>query len=83
VLKAIGHGIAGSLGQFCVPLDDFDATWIELPMPPPAQPVRIWLQRITPTADYIGAVACVGAERRLRCFVFPIYSGAIRPGGAP
>lgn len=71
VLKAIGSGITGSLAQFRVPTNNYRPTWIELPAPHYAHS-RCWLQQLEPHSEYIAAVACLGAERLLRCFAFAI-----------
>jgi 4'-phosphopantetheinyl transferase len=67
-LKAVGCGITGSLAAFSVAGDTSDAMWVDLVMPRLETLCRCWLQRIALGEDYIGAVACVGSRRRLRCF---------------
>ncbi len=64
VLKALGRGIAGPLGDFCVPTDALAGEWVKLPSS------RCWLQQVVPCADYIAAVACLNAQRSVRCFTF-------------
>jgi 4'-phosphopantetheinyl transferase len=70
VLKAVGSGMTGSLASFCVPADEFDAAWIELPAPIAHSPQRCWLHALAPCRGYVGAVACLGHQRRVRPFVF-------------
>jgi len=62
VVKALGSGITGSLATFRVPTEMHDGAWIEL------LPARCWLQPLLPAPGYLGAVACVGAPRSIRCF---------------
>jgi 4'-phosphopantetheinyl transferase len=67
-LKAVGSGITDSLAAFSVAADASHAMWVDLAGPRSETLCRCWLQRIALGEDYIGAVACVGSPRRLRCF---------------
>ena len=68
ILKSVGSGITGKLDTFGVPVKEFDATWIGLPAQVGFErPIRCWLQELSPCQDYVGAVACVGEPRNLRC----------------
>jgi 4'-phosphopantetheinyl transferase len=69
ILKAIGVGIIGSLAAFQVPMN-LDEAYVEVPANGGATPARCWLQRIAPADEYLAAVACVGAQREIRCFEF-------------
>jgi 4'-phosphopantetheinyl transferase len=70
VLKSLGSGITGSLAAICVPTDDFRAVWIDLPSQHSNLHSRCWLQQLAPGPGYVGAVACLGEERLVRCFAF-------------
>jgi len=64
VLKALGKGITGSLADFQVSIDKHWQGWIECGRTP------CWAQRLTLGDEYIGAVACAGRERSVRCWTF-------------
>lgn len=70
VLKALGSGVTGSLASFSVPTDEFRGAWIDLPSTLSKSHSRCWLHALRPCAGYMGAVACLGDERRLRLFAF-------------
>lgn len=70
VLKATGSGITGSLSSLRLPTDEFETEWIELPAPISESHERCWLQALAPCRGYVGAVACLGEERRVRLFSF-------------
>lgn len=71
VLKAVGTGISGLLNDFRVSLEEINAEWVRWSREAEngGQP-RCWLQRLSPSGDYLGAVACVGAERTVRTWTF-------------
>ncbi len=69
VLKAIGSGITGALASFHVPADGFDAASIALPAQVSDIHRRCWLRSLAPCPGYVGAVACLGDERRVRSFL--------------
>jgi 4'-phosphopantetheinyl transferase len=70
VLKAVGRGITGSLASFQVPMNDREDVWIDLPVQSTEGHSRCWLQPLAPCDGYLGAVACLGEERTVRCFAF-------------
>jgi 4'-phosphopantetheinyl transferase len=70
VLKAVGRGITGSLAAFRVPANEFRDAWILLPAQFSNEHSRCWLRPLTPCEGYVGAVACLGEERAVRCFEF-------------
>jgi 4'-phosphopantetheinyl transferase len=72
VLKALGHGITGSLAEFQVPINEFISTWIDLPAELFPQHARCWLHRLAPCDGYRGAVATLGAERDVYCYEFDL-----------
>jgi 4'-phosphopantetheinyl transferase len=67
VLKALGVGVTRPLDFFVGCSLCEDGTWIEVPVAGRAS-IRCHLLPLAPGADYIGAVACLGARRRPRCF---------------
>jgi 4'-phosphopantetheinyl transferase len=70
VLKALGCGITGSLASFRVPTDDFRAVHLDLQFQLSGKHSRCWLHQLLPCQGYVGAVACLGEERLVRCFAF-------------
>jgi 4'-phosphopantetheinyl transferase len=68
VLKALGTGVTQSLGFFVGLNDRPDGAWIDVPRSDAASIARCWLQSLAPAADYVGAIACLGVQRRPRCF---------------
>jgi 4'-phosphopantetheinyl transferase len=73
VLKAIGTGVTGSLASFKVPTAEyFGAAWIDLPPPLSPNFSRCWLHELAPCQHYVGAVACCGPKRNVRCFALDV-----------
>ena len=70
VLKAIGMGITGSLAAFHVPNLNDEGAYVEVPTHPHGRPTQIWLQQFMLSNDYLAAVACADALRKVRCFEF-------------
>jgi 4'-phosphopantetheinyl transferase len=71
VLKAFGAGITGLLADFQVPTNEKCQTWVELPARPQVSgKPRCWLQHLKPCDGYVGAIACVESERRVRSWTF-------------
>ena len=67
VLKAIGTGVTRPLDFFVGNAFVEQGDWIEVPAAG-GNVVRCDLHSLIPSADYIGAVACLEARRRPRCF---------------
>lgn len=81
VLKAAGLGVSTALDRFRVPLDDHDGAWISdsgfriadsrpqqsATRNPQSAIPPCWLVPLSPAGDYIGALACVGEQRRITC----------------
>ena len=67
ILKALGAGVTQSLDFFVGQSVPQDGTWIDVPAAA-SKPARCRLHPLAPAADYVGAVACLNAERRPRCF---------------
>jgi 4'-phosphopantetheinyl transferase len=72
VLKALGHGITGSLAGIQVPIHQFASTWIDLPAELSPQHSRCWLHRLAPCDGYLAAVASLGAKRDVCCYEFDL-----------
>ncbi len=66
VLKAIGTGVTGSLAEFQVSIDERWNGRVDY------QGLQCSVQRLALGKEYVGAVACVGSERSLRCWTFNI-----------
>jgi 4'-phosphopantetheinyl transferase len=67
VLKAIGAGVTRPLDFFVGQAVPRDGAWVEVPAAA-LPPARCRLYPVAPAAGYVGAVACLGAERRPQCF---------------
>jgi 4'-phosphopantetheinyl transferase len=70
VLKALGRGITGSLTTFLAPTSPFGSVAVELPLELSGEHSHCKLYELEPGSDYVAAVACLGAERDVRCFNF-------------
>ena len=69
ILKALGTGIVGNLAGFQVPIDDGWQGWIECSASQPhGRRSRCWLEQLTPSNDYVAAVACVETKRQVRAY---------------
>jgi 4'-phosphopantetheinyl transferase len=71
ILKALGTGITQALDFLVGAGPSHSGAWIDTPTPAGTTFARCWLQSLEPAADYGGAVACLGQERRVRCFTAP------------
>jgi 4'-phosphopantetheinyl transferase len=67
VLKAIGMGLSCPLSSFRVPVHQQQGEWVNLPASGSGAPIHCWLEQLSPCDDYVGAVACMGARRRVEC----------------
>ena len=67
ILKALGTGVTRPLDFFVGQSVPQDGTWIDVPAAR-SKPARCRLHPLAPAADYVGAVACLDAERSSRCF---------------
>ncbi|MEX0641329.1 MAG: 4'-phosphopantetheinyl transferase superfamily protein [Pirellulales bacterium] len=67
VLKALGTGVTRPLDFFVGDSQPDAGTWLDVPAAA-GSTARCWLLPLAPAADYIGAMASVGAQRRPRCF---------------
>jgi 4'-phosphopantetheinyl transferase len=79
VLKAVGVGLGFGLERVRVPLSEHNGAWIStgdsrsttplgiksLIRSPKSEIASCWLVPLSPAEDYIGALACVGEQRRL------------------
>jgi 4'-phosphopantetheinyl transferase len=72
VLKAVGSGLSESLAGFRVPAANHDGTWINIPSTIAGNAASCWLQSLTPSNSYVGAIACFGAKRRASCYALRI-----------
>jgi 4'-phosphopantetheinyl transferase len=70
VLKAFGAGLGGSLASFQVPIDDHNGQWLQVGDESGAPATQVWLQPLAPHTNYVGAIALIGQQRRVRCFAF-------------
>lgn len=66
VLKALGIGVARPLDFFVGDSQPKDGSWIDVPSA--TSTARCWLLPLAPASEYFGAVACLEAQRNLRCF---------------
>lgn len=64
ILKAIGVGLGYPLDAFAVPIAESVDAWVELPGRESKAPIPCWLTHASPSAEYVGAVATLGQERR-------------------
>jgi 4'-phosphopantetheinyl transferase len=71
ILKALGTGIVGNLAGFQVPIGDDWQGWVECSAGPPDGGRSLcWLEQLTPSNDYVAAIACVGSKRKVRTYAF-------------
>jgi 4'-phosphopantetheinyl transferase len=71
ILKALGTGIVGNLGDFQVPLDEDWQGWVECSASLPyRRRTRCWLEQLAPCSGYVAAIACVESKRLVRSFTF-------------
>ena len=70
ILKALGTGLSHPLNTFQVPIESHGGAWIECLAKPGGQPARCFLQSLTLDSAYTAAVACLNAERKVRCWTF-------------
>jgi 4'-phosphopantetheinyl transferase len=67
VLKAVASGVAGSLKEFCVPIDNPVGAWISLPGDKYGPESRCWLRQVAPGEGYVASVATLKVQRRVVC----------------
>ena len=71
ILKALGTGIVGNLANFQVPIDNGWQGWVECSTGlSDGRQSRCWLELLTPSDDYVAAVACVESIRAVHSYTF-------------
>lgn len=70
VLKSMGTGLSDSLKQFRVPVTTGSGSWVDVTPDERGNRTRCWLQQLAPCDAYVGAVAFVGTQCRIRYFEF-------------
>jgi 4'-phosphopantetheinyl transferase len=65
IVKAIGTGLNRPLSSFRVPVTSDE--WVNVPTPGGGAPTRCWLQHLTPSDEYVAAVACADIRPRIEC----------------